>query len=215
MTLAAHEGQDAARPTHVTRNLAVLAAIVAVAALAVAAWWWFRPQPIHGTEFVAGAPLYDFTLQSSAGGTASLSDFRGKWVMLYFGYTSCPDVCPTTLGDMARVYDLLGRRAERVQGIMVTLDPARDTPEQMATYLHYFEPTFVGLSGDQATVDEAATRYGIFYERREGAGAGDYFIDHTSSLLLIDPDGQLRVMYPYGVPAEDIAADVKYLMRRG
>jgi protein SCO1/2 len=215
MSLAVGEERDKSRSTGWRRNLAVVAAIVLVAALAVAAWWWFRPQPLHGTELVVGEPLPDFTMQASSGGTASLSDFRGKWVMLYFGYTFCPDVCPTTLGDMALAHGLLGRQAERVQGILVSLDPARDTPEKLAAYLSYFEPTFIGLSGEQAEVDEAAMRYGIFFERRAGAGPNDYFIDHTSSLLLIDPQGRLRVIYPYGVAPEEIAADVKYLMRRG
>jgi protein SCO1/2 len=215
MALATEEGRDSARSARWVRNLTVIAALVAVVAAAAAAWWWFRPQALHGTELVAGDPLPDFTMQASSGGAASLSDFRGQWVMLYFGYTSCPDVCPTTLGDMALAYGMLGRRAERVQGVMVSLDPARDTPEKMAAYLRYFEPSFIGMSGEQAQVDEAAMRYGIFFERRAGANPDDYFIDHTSSLLLIDPQGRLRVMYPYGVVPEDIAADVKYLMRRG
>lgn len=215
MSLAVGEERDKSRFTGWQRNLAVAAAIVLIVALAAAAFWWFRPQALHGTELVAGDPLPDFTMQASSGERVSLSDFQGKWVMLYFGYTSCPDVCPTTLGDMAQAYDLLGGRAERVQGIMVSLDPARDTPEKMAAYLSYFEPTFIGMSGEQAEVNDAAMRYGIFFERRAGANPNDYFIDHTSSLLLIDPQGRLRVIYPYGVLPEEIAADVKYLMRRG
>lgn len=215
MGLATQEGRTTARPGNGVRNAIILAAVLAVVAAAALAGWWFRPQPLHGTELVAGDPLPDFTMKASSGGTVSLSDFRGKWVMLYFGYTFCPDVCPTTLGDMALAYGLLGQRAERVQGILVSLDPARDTPEKMAAYLSYFEPTFIGMSGEQAEVDEAATRYGIFYERRAGGGPNDYFIDHTSSLLLLDPQGRLRVMYPYGVAPEDIAADIEYLMRRG
>lgn len=188
--------------------------------LALAGWlfWRFRPHTFAGTVVQASEPAYDFELRS-AEGLVRLSDFRGKWVLLFFGYTSCPDVCPTTLADLARVMELLGRDAKKLQVIMISVDPKRDTPERLAEYVRYFHPSFVGLTGTEEEIREVATRYGIFFNYPQGTPDSGYIVEHTASTLLIDPEGYLKVIFPStfgpdGITPEQMAADLKYLLRR-
>ncbi|NPA06568.1 MAG: SCO family protein [Chloroflexi bacterium] len=177
-------------------------------------WWaWdrFRPYAFHGTVLQSNEPAPDFTLMS-ADGPVSLSDFRGKIVLLYFGYTFCPDVCPTTLTELKRAMELLGEDADQVQVIMVSVDPERDTPEKIQEYVEYFWPTFIGVTGTPEQIAEVATQYGIYYEKREVPGATGYLMDHTATVTVIDRDGYVKLIFPFGTPGEDIAADLKYLI---
>jgi len=144
-----------------------------------------------------------------------LRDVQGKWTLLYFGYTFCPDVCPTTLADLKAMNTALGDKADKAQVVFVTLYPARDTPERLDAYLNAFDPSFMGLTGTPAAIDAAATEFGVYYQKREVEGAGGYLVDHTSTVSVLDPKGRLRMVFPYGVAGADIAADLKYLMRRG
>ena len=156
----------------------------------------------------------DFTLMSSTGEPLSLSDFSGKQVMLYFGYTFCPDVCPTTLNDLSNMMDELGpKKAENVQVIMVSVDPERDTVEQLATYLPYFNPSFIGMTGSLEEIQDIASQYGIFFERQEGDTQAGYLVDHTAVVTLVDDTGHVRMIFPYGTSGEDMAADLSYFMR--
>ncbi len=191
-----------------------------VVVLVAGGWlfWRFRPHRFVGTVLQSPEPAYDFELTSSEG-PVHLSDFRGKWVLLFFGYTHCPDVCPTTLADLARVMDLLGRDAEKLQVIMISVDPKRDTPERMAEYVRYFHPSFIGLTGTEEDIREVATRYGIFYNYPQGTPESGYIVEHTASTLLINPEGYLKVIFPPtfgpdGITPEQMAADLKYLLRR-
>ncbi len=167
----------------------------------------------YGTLLDAQEPLADFTLDSSLGEPMALSDFRGKYTLLYFGYTNCPDVCPLTLAEMRDALQRLGDKADKVQPLFVTLDPERDTPERMAAYLKYFYPTLVGLAGSLEQIQELATRFGIFFEKRASESAGGYFVDHTSVVLVIDPEGRLRGIFPNGVTGEQMASDLQSLIR--
>ncbi len=191
-----------------------------VVLLAVGGWlfWKFRPHSFVGTVIQSPEPAYNFEL-TSAEGPVRLSDFRGKWVLLFFGYTHCPDVCPTTLADLARVMELLGKDAEKLQVIMISVDPKRDTPERMAEYVRYFHPSFVGLTGTEDQIRDVATRYGIFYNYPEGTPDTGYIVEHTASTLLINPEGYLKVIFPPtfgpdGIAPEQMAADLKYLLGR-
>lgn len=195
-------------------------AIIGLAAVVVAALFLaivlLLPRPVtfqYGTLLDAQEPLADFTLDSSLGAPAALSDFRGKYVLLYFGYTNCPDVCPLTLAEMRGALDRLGGKADKVQPIFVTLDPARDTPEHMAAYLKFFHPTLVGLTGTLEQIQELATRFGIFFEQRESGSASGYLVDHTSVVLVIDGEGRLRGIFPNGVTGEQMASDLDSLIR--
>lgn len=184
--------------------------VVALIAFAV---WWFRPPEMHGIVMQSPQSLTDFSMDASTGERVSLSDFHGKPVLIYFGYTFCPDVCPTTLSDLKTMMTTLGKKADDVQVIMISVDPARDTPEQLATYMAYFDPRFIGMTGTTDEVDAAATQFGVFYEAHEGTPDSGYLVDHTSTVALVDKDGYLREIFSYGTPGEDIAADVAYWLR--
>ncbi len=177
--------------------------------------WRFRPPELHGVVLQSPQQASDFTLTASTGERMSLSDLRGKYVLLYFGYTFCPDVCPTTLTDLRKMAETLGdKKMEDIQVVMVSVDPARDTPERMAEYLAFFDPRFLGMTGSLEDIDAAGTQFGVFFESHEGTDATGYLVDHTSTVILIDRDGYVRMMFPYGTAGEDIASDVEYMMRR-
>jgi protein SCO1/2 len=154
-------------------------------------------------------PVPDFTL-TSADGPVSLSDFAGKYVFIYFGYTFCPDVCPTTLSNLAAVRQELGDDADKIQVIMVSVDPERDTPEALDTYTNYFDPTFIGLTGAKEEIDAVGEPLGVFYSFHEGTVASGYLIDHTARTFMIDPAGNARVAYPHDAPRDGIVADLKW-----
>lgn len=203
-----------------SRRLAPLAALVLVTlALAVLALLQLRgtllrPQPLHGTELQGSRPAADFTLAGSTGQPVRLSDFRGKVVVLYFGYTFCPDVCPTTLATVARALRLLGPQAADVQVLMVTVDPERDTPERLARYLALFDPSFIGLSGPEEEIAATASAYGIYYEKRPTTSAATYLVDHTATTIVVGRQGSVRLLFPFGATAEDMAADLRILLER-
>lgn len=154
----------------------------------------------------------DFNLLDHTGKPRSLADFKGKAVLLFFGYTQCPDVCPTTLGVSAAALKLLGPDAERVQILFATLDPARDTPAVLAKYAPAFHPSFIGLYGDEATTAATAKAFKIFYQQQPGKTPTTYTIDHTAASYAYDPQGRLRLYIKHGVTPEALAADLKLLL---
>jgi len=154
----------------------------------------------------------DFALPDAKGQVRRLAEFRGKAVVLFFGYTQCPDVCPTTLAAMAEVAKLLGRDAERLQVVFVTLDPERDTPALIAEYMAQFDPGFLGLRGDKAATEATAKEFKVFYTKQAAGGAGGYTLDHTAGSYVFDPQGRLRLYVRHGAAAADIAADIKLLL---
>jgi protein SCO1/2 len=159
-------------------------------------------------------PVPDFTLEAAGNQQVSLSDFRGQYVFLYFGYTFCPDACPITLSMLSQVRDQLGDDADRMQVIMVTVDPERDTPAVLADYVTRFDPSFIGLAGTKEAIDAAGQPFGLFYQRNEGTTSGGYLVDHTTRTYLIDPDGNALVAYPHDVPAESVVEDLRWLLSR-
>ncbi|MFN2138549.1 MAG: SCO family protein [Candidatus Promineifilaceae bacterium] len=167
----------------------------------------------RGTVLPTPIPAADFTLQNAAGEDVHLSDYEGQIVLLYFGYTFCPDICPTTLAELAKVQSELDDVGEKIQVIMVTVDPERDTPEQLAQYVTHFHPDFVGLSGAKEAIDAAADTFGVYYQRNEGSEATGYLVDHTARVFVVDPQGNYMLSFAYGTPVEDIVHDVKLLMR--
>ncbi|MCS6881867.1 MAG: SCO family protein [Oscillochloridaceae bacterium] len=170
----------------------------------------------QGTRIEPPTQLSDFTLPSSLGRDLSLSELRGKPLLLFFGYTFCPDVCPMTLSEMKRVKADLGADSEQLQVVFISVDGARDTPEVLARHLAAFDPTFIGLQGDDATLRRIGPEYGLYYKRNtpEGTSAA-YLVDHSSATYLIDAEGRLRVVYSFGTPPEVIAADVRALLKEG
>ena len=166
----------------------------------------FRSTDITGADF--GRAL---ELTGHDGKPRTLADFRGKAVVLFFGFTHCPDVCPTTLADAAAVMKQLGKDADRVQVLMVTVDPERDTPEVLAKYVPAFDPRFLGLYGDAAATQRAAKEFKIHYEKRK---AGDsYSVDHSGQSYVLDPQGRLRLFVRHDRIALDLAEDLRALLK--
>lgn len=174
----------------------------------------FKPYTFHGMVLQSPQPSANFTLPSHDGRPFNLHDYRGQIVLLYFGYTTCPDVCPTTLAELKHARELLGAQKDKVQVVMVTVDPERDTPEVLSEYMTHFDSSFIGLSGTPEQLAQVATRFGIFYEKQKVASALGYLVDHTATVMAIDRDGYLRVVFPFGMPAREIADDLEYLLRR-
>jgi protein SCO1/2 len=153
-----------------------------------------------------------FSLTDHQGQPRTLADFKGKAVVLFFGFTQCPDVCPTTLASMREVLGLLGEDGGRVQVLFVSLDPARDTTELLAQYVPQFHPSFIGLRGDDATIAALAKDFKVFYSKQPGKTATSYTIDHSTGSFAFDPQGRLRLLLRHGEAPATIAADLKLLL---
>ena len=173
----------------------------------------FKPYPFFGEVISPSRSRPDFTLQSSTG-PVSLSDFRGKFVLLYFGYTSCPDLCPTTLANLRRAVDNLGSNSDEFQVVFVSVDWKRDTPEHLADYVHAFRPDFVGLTGTQSQIDTVTKNYGIYYKLNPPDQGGFYSVDHTAIVQVLDPQQNLVLIWPYGILADQMTSDLRGLLRR-
>jgi protein SCO1/2 len=197
------------------RRFMLIVVVALVAATGVVAFRVVsaRSGELHGTFLEPSLPAADFTLTSAAG-PVRLADLHGKVVVLFFGYTFCPDVCPTTMVRLGQAMELLGKDADRVQVVMITVDPARDTPERLAEYARAFHPSFIGLSGTQEEIDAVASAYGIYHAKAEGSAATGYLVDHTATTTVLDRRGGVRLLWPFDVPAEGLASDLKVLLRR-
>ncbi len=168
------------------------------------------PSPFKAGDVSSQYAQADFHLFDAGGKSRSLADFRGKVVAMFFGYTHCPDVCPTTLADMAQVMRLLGKDADKLQVLFVTLDPGRDTRDLLARYVPAFHAGFIGLSGDAAATAQAAQAFGVMYQKQEGK-TGGYTLDHSAGIYLIAPDGRRVLLAPYRQNTEFLMQDIKLL----
>lgn len=176
--------------------------------------YFFRPHTFHGTVIQSPDPSFDFKL-TGANGDVSLSDYRGKLVLIYFGYTFCPDICPATLANAAQALrSMKESQANDIQLIMISLDPERDTPEKLGVYVTHFYPSFIGITGSDEKLAEVTSLYGIFYEKHEGSVETGYLVDHTATLLVLDREGKLKLVFPFGVTSDEIADDLKYMLRQ-
>lgn len=189
-----------------------LVALVAIIGVAVAVAFLLASRGGHefaGTVFTDQQEASNFTLTADSGEAVSLDSFRGKVVLVYFGYTFCPDVCPASLAELAAAVDVLDpSQREDVQVVMVSVDPARDTPQVLDGYLNHFDPSFVGFTGTDEEIAAVAADYNVFYEAHEGTAATGYLVDHWSGVYLIDRQGNLAETFGFGTPAEQIAADI-------
>ncbi len=171
-----------------------------------------EPPAFKSTDITGADWGKAFVLTDPTGNIRQLTDFRGKAVVIFFGYTQCPDVCPTTLSTMRDTLALLGEEAKRVQVIFVTLDPARDTAEVLGQYAQAFNPSFIGLRGDEATTAALAKEFKVFYSKQKGPTPETYSIDHSAISYAIDPQGRLRLAIRHGEAPEIVAADLKLLL---
>lgn len=167
----------------------------------------FKGVDITGADYAK-----DLKLPDMLGHPRSLADFRGKVLVVFFGYVQCPDVCPTTLAELAAVKKQLGADGDRVQGIFVTVDPERDTPELLKAYMANFGPDFVALQGTPDQIRQAAKDFKVFYSKVPGKTDGSYTIDHTAGSYLFDAQGRVRVFSRYGQGADALTADLKQLL---
>ncbi|RLJ62706.1 SCO family protein [Sulfurisoma sediminicola] len=194
------------------RMLLVLIGVLAAAIVGLALLW--NPAPPTATAPHAALPAAtpsggDFTLQSATG-PVSLRDFRGKVVLVYFGYTYCPDICPTSLTATAQA---LGRLAPaelaQVQTIFISVDPERDTPNRLKEYGAFFHPSIIGITGAPAEIAEVARRYGASYAKQQLAGASNYVVDHSALTYVVAPDGRLVGALPHAAPPEKVVTEIR------
>jgi protein SCO1/2 len=167
----------------------------------------FKSTDITGAEYGRELRLTDHT-----GAPRTLDDYKGKAVVVFFGYTHCPDVCPTTLAEMKAVLAKLGEDARRVQVLFVTVDPERDTRDVLAAYVPAFDPSFVGLYGDAAATAKVAKDFKVFYQKVGGSNPQTYTVDHSAGSYVFDPQGRLRLYVRYGANPDDLAGDLRLLL---
>ncbi len=173
-----------------------------------------RDKPSFANTDITGASFArDFELTDHHGKTRRLADYRDKVVVMFFGFTQCPDVCPTTLQEMAEVMKVLGPDAERVQVLFVTIDPERDTAQLLSQYVPAFDPRFVGLFGDTATTAKTAKDFKVFYQKVPGKTETSYTMDHTAGSYVFDPQGKPRLFVKHGRGAGPLANDIRALLK--
>ncbi|OGA31212.1 MAG: cytochrome c oxidase assembly protein [Betaproteobacteria bacterium RIFCSPLOWO2_12_FULL_62_13b] len=169
----------------------------------------------RNTDLTGADCCKDFRLTDHNGKTRTLADFRGKAVVMFFGYTQCPDVCPTTMLEMKAVLQQLGTDAPRVQMLFVTVDPERDTRELLASYVPAFDPGFLGLYGDMETTARTAKDFRVFYQKQPGTTPSSYTVDHTAGSYVFDPQGRVRLFVRHGDGGANLAADLRTLLKQG
>lgn len=167
---------------------------------------------LYGTDITGADFAKSFKLTDHLGKVRTLEDFKGQVVLLFFGYTHCPDVCPTTMADLAKAMKLLGEDSRRVQVLFVTVDPERDTPQLLAQYVPSFYPSFLGLYGTVDEIAATASDYKIYYSKQASNGQAKYTIDHSAGVYAYGPDGRIRIYLKYGQKPEQIASDLKTLL---
>ena len=170
----------------------------------------FQSSDVTGSTFGR-----DFALRDHTGKERTLADFRGKAVVVFFGYTQCPDVCPTTLAALAEAMKRLGPDADRVQVLFVTVDPERDTPDLLSKYVPAFDPRFLGLRGDAEQTARTAKEFRILYEKQPGSSPGSYTIDHSAGTVIFDPQGRLRLYVGLAQGPDVFAHDLRELLKAG
>lgn len=168
----------------------------------------FKAVDITGADYAK-----DFALPDVDGKVRTMADFKGKAVLVFFGFAQCPDVCPTTMAELAQVKKQLGADGERIQGVFITVDPERDTPDVLKGYVQNFDPSFVALRGTPEQTLATAKAFKIFYEKVPGKTPGSYTINHTAASYVFDPQGRVRLYVRYGSGAQALAADFRQLLQ--
>lgn len=197
----------------VTHNQPWKWAIIGCVLLSMVAWQLW-PRPIR-SGMVLPSPqfLSDFALSSTTSDLAHLSDFRGQYLLINFGYTSCPDICPATLLELAEMTELLGKQADKIQVLFISVDSVNDTTERLTTYLSGFHPSFIGLTGSEEDVRLVATQFGIFFQSHTDAYGLTNAVDHTGTVAVVDPNGYLRLVFPSGISGQDLTTDLKNFIK--
>jgi len=187
----------------------LLVGLVLLGALAVAGC---TPDKFRATDITGAQFARTLQLTGHDGAPRSLADFKGKVVVVFFGYTHCPDVCPTTLSQFAQVAKQLGNRADRLQVLFVTVDPERDTQEVLARYVPAFDSRFLGLYGDAEATARVAREFKVVYQKQPGKTAETYTVDHSAGTFVFDPAGNVRLFVRHDQPVEDLVHDIELLL---
>lgn len=197
-----------------TKTLGVGFLSLALVGLAALAYILLKPVTFRGTSYAEPFPRApEIELKTASGQAFQLSAQKDKIVLLFFGYTSCPDVCPTTLAELNQVMLELGHKKDRVQVVFISVDPKRDTPQKIQEYVQHFNPAFLGLTGSPEILQVIWDNYGVFREEVESDSAFGYIVNHTARTFLIDPAGNLRLSYGFQAPVSDIVHDLEILLR--
>jgi protein SCO1 len=171
-----------------------------------------RDKPFNGVDLTGASYAQRLALTDQNGQPRTLGDFKGKVTVVFFGYTQCPDVCPATMAELAEVKRSLGADGQRVQGVFVTVDPERDTPALLKSYMAGFDPSFVALRGTPEQTQAVAKEFKVFYAKVPGKEPGSYTMDHSAGSYVFDTNGRIRLFERYGVGPQALAADLKRLM---
>ena len=175
-------------------------------------YFWLKPHAFYGDAVSPIVPAPNFTLAGPKG-SVSLADYHGKLVLLFFGYSSCDDECPTTLANVKAALQQLGDQAGSVQMVMISVDPERDRPDKLAAWVQKFDPAFLGLTGSKEQIDQVTSQYGVYYKKQAGSAPDKYSVDHTLSMFVINRDGQVVLQSPYGNTPAQVADDLAYLLK--
>ncbi len=182
-------------------------------AIVVGVSYFTQPYTYQGSLIDPPAPASDFTLSANAGTTFQLSEQHGKTVLVFFGYTHCPDVCPTTLYDFKQIKALLGNQADAIRFVFITVDPERDIIEMLGEFVTAFDSEFIALSGTLDELQPVYAAYGVYRQKNDVGSAAGYLMDHTARVYVIDPNGNLRLTFPFGMAPEAMAQDLAHLMK--
>lgn len=198
-----------------SRQKFIFAVVVLFIALVtgLGALWFTRGGPGGSGEALVGGP---FTLTNQDGQRVTEQDFRGKYMLIFFGFTFCPDVCPSELQVMSAALDQLGPQGDKIQPVFITIDPERDTPEAMKVYISNFHPRMVGLTGSADDIAKVAKAYRVYYakaKQAEGAAPGDYLMDHSTILYLMGPDGKFVKHFTYGTDVKTLAEGLRSVVQ--
>jgi protein SCO1/2 len=192
-----------------------LMAFLLIGAVAAGVFLFSKPDSFRGTTYAEPYPVApEIQLTRASGTNFRLTEMRGKIVALFFGYTSCPDICPTTMAELKQALQKVGTEADQVQVLFVTVDPQRDTPERVQEYVNHFNPDFIGLSGTEPELAKVWSDYGVFREIVDGTSSAGYLVNHTARVTLIDQQGNLRVSFPFDTPVDDVVHDLNLLLRQ-
>ena len=185
-------------------------------AVGAAVFVFAKPASFRGTTFAEPYPVAaDIDLTRSDGSRFRLRELRGDVVLVFFGYTACPDVCPTTMAELRQALsELKAQDVERVKVVFVTVDPDRDSPERVQEYVDQFNPAFIGLSGSKTDLEKVWAEYGVYREIADEQSAAGYIVNHTARVSLVDQQGNLRISFSFDTPVEDIVHDLKLILQK-
>jgi protein SCO1/2 len=171
------------------------------------------PYQYQGSLIDPPVQAVDFTLIDQQGQSFKLSEQRGSTVLIFFGYTHCPDICPTTLAEYQEILTGLKDQASKVRFVFITVDPERDTPEQLAEYIEFFNPSFVGLTEERKNLEPVWKAYGVYQQKQDVGSAAGYLVDHSTRMYVVDPKGNLVLTYPFGFETQKIIDDLVHLVK--